>query len=296
MGATITVEQDLRTNEQRWELLQTKAREHRAVQAFALFRENGIEPILIKGVAAARFYPQSKTRFSIDIDLAVSAIDFPRAQALATSAAADRLAIDLHRELRHLDTVDWQNLFENSHLLDLDKGKIRVLRPEDHLRVLCVHWLTDGGSNKEKLWDIYHIVANRPADFDWGRFLNVVPPRRRRWLVCAIGLAHKFLGLDLHGTPIHAEARELPHWLVQTVEREWAAEVKTWPLEASLHDRKLLATQVKKRLRPNPIWATIQMEGSFDARTRVFYQLGSVLKRIVPSLRRIKEAVRLRTA
>ncbi|CAN5352104.1 hypothetical protein BH20ACI2_BH20ACI2_20870 [soil metagenome] len=259
-----------------------------------MFRENGIEPVLIKGWAAGMLYPSSHYRFSIDMDLSVPATDFDTAEAIARSASSEGLAIDLHRELRHLDTVEWDDLFEHSILIEIDGYPIRVLRVEDHLRVLCVHWLTDGGVNKERLWDIYYIIENRPVDFDWDRFLDPVAERRRRWLLCAIGLAEKYLGLELDNTPIAIEARALPQWLIRTVEKEWANETKHLPLEVTLTDPKMLIKQIERRIRPNPIWATVQMEGSFDAKTRVFYQVGSIIKRIEPSLRRIVTTIKQR--
>ena len=279
------------TDDFRWNLLQRKAAEVRASKAFTIFRRHGIEPILIKGLAATQFYPQKAARESIDMDLAVSENDFDAATVIARSAEAAGLAIDLHRELRHLDTVAWDDLLRNSRLLPFENGDIRVLRPEDHLRVLCIHWLTDGGSNKGRLWDIYYLIENRPADFDWDRFLNVVDANRRRWLTCALGLASRYLGLDLTGTPVEGEARDLPQWLTKTVEREWASETRLVPLEVSIHDPKTLLPQIKRRFRPNPIWATLNMNGSFDAKTRFFYQIGSALKRIPSSYRRISETI-----
>jgi hypothetical protein len=276
----------------RWGILQRKAQEARAGRAFNLFRDHGIEPILIKGLAVGLFYPGSKVREATDIDLAVASADHKAADALARSSAANGLAIDLHRELRHLDTVDWDDLFDNSRLVPVEGGTIRVLRPEDHLRVVAIHWLTDGGSSRERLWDIYYMIAHRPADFDWNRFLSIVSPRRRRWLVCAVGLAHRYLDLDLTDTPIEDEAKRLPKWLVRTVQREWAKEIPDRPLETTLNDPRMLALQAGRRLRPNPIWATIQMEGDFDARTRVFYQIGNAIKRIMPSYRRIRDTIK----
>ena len=132
------------TDEFRWKLLQKKAEERRVVEAFALFRKHSIEPILIKGLAAAQWYPDATMRLSTDADLAVSDNDYQRAEDLRRSIAAN-LTIDLHRELRHLDTVAWDDLFAHSRHMDIDGVKIRVLRSEDHLRVLIVHWLTDGG-------------------------------------------------------------------------------------------------------------------------------------------------------
>jgi hypothetical protein len=279
---------------ERWNLLQQKAQRVKSIRAVELMRSADIEPILIKGEAAAQFYPQDKTRLSTDIDLAVASADFEKARELSRSGRAAGLAIDLHNELRRLDTVDWQNLFENSVSLEFEEGNIRVLRPEDNLRVLCVHWLTDGGVYKDRLWDIYYAVANRPAYFDWDRFLGIVGERRRRWLVCTLGLAGRYLGLDLSDTPIKDEAAQLPKWLIEAVEHEWADEVKPRPLEASLHDSKVLIDQVKRRLQPNPIRATVEMEGSFDAHTRFFYKLGNFLKRIPSSYRRVSGTLRAR--
>ncbi len=260
--------------------------ETRAVRAFNLFRRAGLSPILIKGIAAGRYYPEDRPRVAIDTDLAVADHDFERARLVVLPRAPEGLAVDLHRQLRHLDTVAWADLYANSVEWELDGGVIRVLRPEDHLRVLCVHWLTDGGSNKDRLWDIYYAIANRPRDFDWHRALDVVAPKRRRWIVCAIGLAQKYLGLDLSDTPIAEEAAKLPQWLIETVEREWASETKFVPLEIAAKQGGLLK-QLPRRLRPDPIWATIQMNGSFDARTRFFYQLGSFFARIPASYRRV---------
>jgi hypothetical protein len=279
-------------DEGRWNLLYRRAQEARAVEAFGVLREQGIEPVLIKGLAAGRFYPPDKARLSVDMDIAVAAKDFEAANVIAVAAGPKGLAIDLHRELRHLDTVEWDDLFANSQLIDVEGGTIRVLRPEDHLRVLIVHWLTDGGADRERLWDIYYGIANRPEDFDWERFLRLVGPHRRRWVVCAIGLAHHFLGLDLTGTPIKAEALDLPAWLRRAVEREWASDTKLWPLHVVLGDRKMLFAQIKKRLRPNPIFATVELEGSFDARTRVFYQIRHAFKRMLPSYRRVMAALK----
>jgi hypothetical protein len=266
----------------------------RTVRAVELLRENHIESVVIKGAAAMRYYPPDVFRPSVDVDLAVSAADFPAAQAVITSPAAAGMAIDLHDELRHLDVARWEYLTENSVELDLPEGKVRALRPEDDLRVLAVHWLTDGGVHKQRLWDVTYLVGSHRNDLDWAAVVAPLPTNRRRWLECTLGLAARYTGLDLEGTPFEGAADRLPKWLVRTVEAEWAAETKPWPLEASLGDRRLLLAQIKRRLRPNPIYATVDCEGDFDASTRFFYRLRNGIRRVMPSYRRVSYALRQR--
>ncbi|MEP6946264.1 MAG: nucleotidyltransferase family protein, partial [Acidobacteriota bacterium] len=219
-----------------------------------------------------------------DVDLAVSPETFDRANGISSTSNAGKINIDLHRGLRHLDSVGWNDLFENSRLIDIDGTLIRMLRPEDHFRVLCVHWLNDGGANRERLWDIYYAISNRPTDFDWDRCLSVVSATRRRWIICAIGLAHKYLDLNIDDLPFADEARVLPVWLVKTVEKEWASDVRLMPLQMFLNDRKQLWKQVKKRIPPNPIESIIETEGSFDSRIRIHYQIIAGMKRLGPSI------------
>ena len=269
----------------RWYLLKLKQHEMMISQAFTFFRENGIEPILIKGWVAARLYPYGIPRFFGDTDLAVSSSDLAEASRLCKSIKVRGLSVDLHNELKHLDTVSWEDLVRRSDMVDLDGIGIRVLCPEDHFRVLCVHWLNDGGEHKTKLWDVYYSVQNRGPDFDWNLCLGSVSLTRQRWIICAVGLAHKYLGLEIDDLPFADEAKRLPQWLTRTVEREWASPVRLRQLSTCLGDRKLFMQQIRKRLPPNPIESTIEMEGSFDSPIRIHYQIGSIAKRIIPSVK-----------
>lgn len=268
-----------------WYRLKLRQQEIWISRSFDLFRENGIEPILIKGWAASKLYPYGVSRFFGDIDLVVSDSDFGTALNLCRITEVLARNIDVHNELRHLDSENWENLFNRSITVDLNDTEIRILCPEDHFRVLCVHWLTDGGEHKTRLWDIYYAVQNRGPDFNWDLCLNSVSQTRRRWVICAVGLAHKYLGLKIDDLPFADEAKNLPQWLTQTVEREWASPVRLRQLTMCLSDRKLLMRQIRKRLPPNPIASTIEMEGSFDSPVIIHYQIGSIIKRIIPSIK-----------
>lgn len=279
-------------NEMRWYLLQRRAQEKRLREAFETFRASGIEPILIKGWAAARNYPDSKLRIPVgDVDLAVSSTNFQKADQLRAITAVQKLTIDLHNELRHLDTLNWEDLFSNSVLVDLEGTKIRVLRGEDHLRVMCVHWLTDGGSNRDRLWDIYFAVEKRPASFDWDRCLGSVAPHRQRWIECAIGLVHRYLDLNIDDLPFKDRALTIPSWVIRCVEKEWRRSGPLEPILTSVHDRKLLFQQVGRRLPPNPLRSMVQCEGDIDGRIQFGYQMRVLSRRAGPFLKDCISAV-----
>lgn len=281
-------------NDLRWHLIQKRRYEVQIEKAVSFLRANNVEPILIKGWAAGLSYPADEPRQFTDIDLAVSASDHERARLLLVSGELARANVDLHNELRHLDTLAWDDLFANSRLVDLEDIPVRVLRPEDHLRLLCVHWLTDGGINRSRLRDIYYLVINRPPDFDWARCLDVVSPNRRRWVLCVIGLANRYSGLPLDGLPFANEARQIPKWVIKRVEKEWKDPVHLLPLISFAHDRRLFFRQLKKRIPPSPIRATVEMEGSLDGNWRFYYQIGCFAKRLPAFVRAVMAEVRSR--
>lgn len=282
-------------SDSRWQRLMTKRLDVMTVEAFRYLRSHGIEPILIKGWAAARNYPAENPRSYIDIDLAVSGNDFQDARAALASGEGPKFGVDLHCGLRHLDTKPWDQIFTGSQVVELDGYSIRIPAAEDHLRILAVHWLNDGGQSKDRLWDIYYAVANRPAGFDWEECFSGLSDRRRDWIVAAIGLTHRYLGLEIDDLLFAEEAKDLPMWLTKTVESEWESGVPLVPLVVCLRDPAAFLRQVRKRLPPNPLESTIEMEGDIRFGGRLRYQLGSMKKRFLPSIRQLTDKVWPRT-
>lgn len=280
--------------ELKWHLLISKKNERQIADAFKLFREQGIEPLLIKGWAAARYYPPDKPRFFGDTDIAVSAEDYERAATLIRTPAFDFIAIDLHKELRALDTIPWDDIIAHSELIETEFGTIRVPCAEDHLRILCVHWLTDGGAYKNKLWDIYYLISNRGNDFSWKRALGSISETRQQWIKSTIAITHKYLGLDVESLPFADEVKTVEPWLTRAIEKEWATDVRLLPIHTVLSDPKRVWQQIRKRIPPNPIQSTVEMEGRFDARTRIFYQIGNYFQRITPMIQRVSHAIKIK--
>lgn len=274
-------------------LLKYKVQEQRLEKVWRQFEEAGFQPILIKGWAAALKYPNPAERLYSDVDLVFEPEEFDKAQDFVAKNTFD-LAIDLHKGARHLDSLKFNQLYANSVVKPCGQVGIRVLSEEDHLRILSVHWLNDGGGYKNRLWDIYHAVNNRQNGFDWGKCLDVVNPKRRHWIICAIGLAHHYLELKVDDLPFENEFKDIPKWVFRALEKEWADDVRLMPIHFYLKDKKQLWKQIKKRIPPNPIQATIEVNGAFDNTPRIFYQVADIFKRFVPSWKRIEETLKTR--
>ena len=267
----------------KWGRIANIANEERTSKAFNYFSSQGIECLLLKGWACSRFYDTNRIRTYTDVDIACSPASADLAMSLFREFRIRGVSVDLHIGMRNLDKLSWEDLYSHSYSVELDGEPIQVLSDEDNLRLTAVHWLTDGGVNREKLWDIYYLVKNRPMNFDWDRSLNSNGPIRRTWVEAAIATARIYLDLDMSGVPIEAKNFQLPKWYTRTLEKEW----KRGPysrriLSAVVTRPKLFAEQVYRRFPPNPIAATIDVEAPIDETWRGPAQLRSLYKKAGP--------------
>lgn len=278
---------DLRTSppasqlEQAYRLhtLQAAVHERQLMRAITILRSAGVEPLLAKGWAVARLYPEPGLRPYGDIDLCVRPEQHAAAVAALRSAAGQGGPVDLHQGFRLLDR-SWDGLCDRSQLVRLGEVDIRILGPEDHLRLLCVHMLSHGVERPLWLCDVGAALASRPADFDWDRCL-AGSKRRSDWVACALGLAHQLLGARLDGTPVAWRANHLPSWLVPTVLRQWGLGYRhREPIVAYLrHPARVPGALLL--CWPDPILATVEVGGPFNELPRLPFQLAQCLSRTI---------------
>jgi hypothetical protein len=248
-----------------------------------LLRAEGIEPVLMKGWAIARLYPDCALRPYGDIDLCVPPEQFGKAEGILERLGEhENHFVDLHNGFTKLTRESWDELFERSQLVGLGEEKIRVLSDEDHLRVLCLHLLRSGACRPLWLCDVALVLESRAPDFDW----DICLTRDRRqadWIACTIGLAHHLLGVEIEDTPVAERAKRLPRWLVPAVLRQWdrcrnsrAAGMALPTLLTNISQPKKVFNELYARW-DNPVRSTVALRGQFNECPRLPYQLAELM-------------------
>jgi Uncharacterised nucleotidyltransferase len=252
---------------------------------FKHLRAAGVEPLLVKGWAIARLYPSQALRPYGDMDIAVRPADYEVAGQVLQSAECARLWVDLHHHFEELEERTLEELYARSRLLKLDEMEVRVLGPEDHFALLCIHWLKHGAWRPPALCDIGVALETLPADFDWDLCLGR-SRTKAGWITCTIGLARLLLGARVPDEEIARRASRLPSWLLPNVLKQWETPFNFQqapfkhqaPMEKYLHNPRGLLDDMRARW-PNPIVATISLNGPFNEIPRFPFQLGNCLSR-----------------
>jgi len=263
--------------------LEAAVHRHRIVEAFRAFQAGGLDPVLVKGWAIARHYPEEGLRPYTDLDLYVRTEDAAAAAATALDLAGRGCPVDLHRGWGRLDDRAPGVLLGGSACVALEDVAIRVLGFEDHLRLLCLHMLGHGAWRPLWLADLGVALESPPPGFDWDRLLRG-ELRRNEWVACALALAHVLLGASLEGAPARVRERRLPRWLVPTVLRAWGSLSPATPQGSRrpMSDYSWRPAGWLHALRvrwPNPIEATIGVGGPFNEIPRLPFQIGECLSR-----------------
>ncbi|HEY7783338.1 MAG TPA: nucleotidyltransferase family protein [Pyrinomonadaceae bacterium] len=269
----------------RLQALQSAIHEQKIEKLFRLLRQASVNAIVAKGWSAARLYPDSALRPYGDIDILVHPSDFTTAEDVLKSPEARDCWVDLHHSFEEIDERKVEQLFSRSTLISLNQEMIRVLSAEDHLALLCVHMLKHGAWRPLWLCDIGAAVESLSPEFAWDVCLGT-NARRANWITSALGLARRLLQADISLTPLATEAMSLPTWLEENVLKQWAAPFAinqppmnhTAPMITYLRNPSGVVRALKERW-PNPILATISINGELNDFPRFPYQIGNCVMR-----------------
>ena len=275
----------------RGQALQSALHEREVEHVFALLRAAGVEPILLKGRAAAGLYPECGLRPPGDIDLCVrpGQCDAAR-ESLWGPGRLGTAVTDLRHDGPALSgTGGWDALYARSRLLDLNESKIPVLGREDQLRFLCLHLLRHSAYRPLWLCDVAAALESAAVEFDWKLALGEDELTRHR-VVCVLDLACRLLGARREGLPEEALAGRAPTWLVAEVLRQWER-----PTTADHLPREQMAVSLRHPARalpallsrwPDPIKAVVGLNLPFDEKARLPRQLKFYVVQSAAFLRR----------
>lgn len=278
----------------RLHLLQAAVHEGEIRKAVTYLRSVGVEPLLGKGWAIARLYPERGLRPFGDIDLYVHPQEYARAVDAIRTPGAPSVPVDLHKGVPPLADRHFEEVYDRSQKWMLGETAIRVLGAEDHLRLLCLHMLGHGAWRPIWLCDIAAAVEARPDEFDWDYFLSG-DRQRTRWAVSAIELARQLLNAEANNLPAAVRDTSLPQWLIATMLKQWGKlqiphGCRT-RMAAHLRDPRGLFKALRTRW-PNPIEATIGTRGPFNNWPRLPFQIGESLLRTASFAARLINSAR----
>ena len=275
----------------RFQALRAALRVREIAEAVRLLRSRGVEPLLIKGWAIARLYPDHGLRPPGDIDICVRADQLETARG-ALRLASVALAVDLHSGAPAYGDRTVEELFARSELVEVGGTEVRIPGAPDHLRLLCLHLLSHGAWRPVWLCDVAAAIETRAPEFRWEDCLDG-NPRHTQAVACVIGLAQRLLGADLTGTPLSEGGAKLPRWLVPALLRQWEQGLGAsgqGPLANRLTDliRRPGGLRAELRLRwRNPIQASFELGAPFNGWPRLPFQLVATLRRAPAFVRQV---------
>jgi hypothetical protein len=251
----------------RYQQLQSELRSRELAQAVAQLARAGITPLLSRGWAAARLYPEPELRSYVDHDLAVRPSELDRARAALDAS----WRVDLHAGFAELEDRGFDALARRAVTVELDGTPVRLLAPEDHLRQMCLHFTRHGGWRPLWLCDI--ACALESGELDWDLFASG-DPRLTREAACVLALAQRLLGAK--PAPL---AVEPPRWLTATVLSEWGKRARYQEPFLSYLRRPFLLPLALRDHFPNRIAASSEMGAWFGDRPRARDQLRAAARR-----------------
>jgi hypothetical protein len=272
------------------DIFQAVVNERFVIQVITRLQSAGVDALLAKGWAAARLYPERGLRTYENVDLWVRPRDYAAAVEALQGRTAPAYPVDVHQRIRLLES-GWDELYDNSRVVNLGEVEVRTLGPEDHLRLLCAYMFDHGIRRPLWLCDLGAALESLSAEFDWDYCLRG-KQRSSEWLACAFGLAHQLLGASLEDTPLAQRAKCLPRWLVPTLLSQWGLE-EVQPGRSTIQNPRKPSEWMGLNLRwPDPIQATVRVGGPFNGFPRFPFQVAELLSRSLQFMVRLPALLR----
>jgi hypothetical protein len=208
---------------------------------------------------------------------------YKRAEDVLSYPEAYACCVDLHQYFSEIDDRTVDQLFARSRTVKLGDEPIRILGPEDQLALSCIHLLKHGAWRPLWLCDVGVAIESLPATFDWDICLG--NHTHANWIICAVGLAKRLLGVSSENLPARFNTT-IPAWLLTNVLKQWQKPFAIYqppmshpiPMTDLLRHPTGLFAGLRQRW-PNPIIATISVNGEFNNLPRLPYQMASCLAR-----------------
>lgn len=250
--------------------LDAKLQERDLLYVFQTLQAVEVRPLLAKGWATARLYPETGLRAVGDIDLLIDpAGKAATEKALGITVIENSLGgqWDIKTQVPAIYQISNAALFAHQEHVKLGETEIAVLGAEDQLRILCLHFLKHGGWRPLWLCDVAVALESRPQNFNWERCLGH-DKRCAQRILCTLGLAHQILGASLEGTPVAERSIRPPVWMVSAILKRWGAPptglvFRREPFLDSLRTQPNFWQAMRKRW-PDSVQATMFWQISLD--------------------------------
>ena len=198
-----------------------------------------VKPLIFKGWAIARRYASLHSRPYGDFDLLVAPSQWETARrtlvahCLASDSKPEEgqfgfadsrgriiAMVDLHDGFPPYYATPEGPMLARATEVKLPGGETLLEPcPEDHLRIVVLHFLKHGGWRPLWLCDVAALVEAAGPDFDW-ELCRGENPIARSWVHAGIAAAGELVGCEV---PASLALAKPPKWLVKTILREWRA-------------------------------------------------------------------------
>ncbi len=189
--------------------------EEAAIECVTRLRAYGIEPVLVKGLALAKLYPEGIVRPGGDIDLVVRKEQFAAAHAILHDSTKPPISVAI--DLKHpgiWEEVPNADFWDRLESLAFSNQSVAVLSNFDNLQMVCNHFLKHGGMRPVWLCDYMLVVTS-------ARLTSLVaslPLLKRSWHLGLVRVASSLVGPTSAG-PSH-QPDDLD-WIVHSIFDQW---------------------------------------------------------------------------